>query len=185
MEDTVTNGNKAKASLRLLDRFQGYWEQIHSNSVNNVDKAKFVIKQLNRIEQSCLQRSEALYSFIQNYKSIGDLNQQIDIITCDIQNLERCFTQLEESLLELKILKERTVTEDYVTRVEADYEAQVRDQKALSEVRRDRLMSEHLERVQAFDREQLRALEEKRRILDKEFQEDKNRYLANKPPSQR
>lgn len=178
-----TSGNQANASVRLLNRFQNQWEQIHSNSVNNIDKARLVVKQLDRIEQSCSERSEALSSFIQGYKSIVDLNNQIDIIICDIQNLERYFIELEENLLRLKSFKEKTATEDYINRVEAEYEAQVRDQKALSEVRRDRLMSEHLERVQAFDKEQLRALEEKRLILGKEFQEDKNRYLANKEPS--
>lgn len=182
--DNSTKGNNMRASVKLFDKFQTQWQQIHSNSVNNLQKAKIVIEKLDRLEQNCSERSNALNSFIHGYKSIGELNNQIDNINCDIENLERCFTQLEDNLIILKAYKEWRASEDFINRVEAEFEAKVRDQKALSEIRKDKLMSEHLERVQAFEKDQLKVLEEKRLILEKEFQEDKNRYLANKPQGQ-
>lgn len=172
--------DKFTAGFRLLDKFETQWEQIHRMSEGNAEKAKIALTKLNSIDQSCARRLDALNKFMMGCKSLANLDEQINNISCDLKKLESSFIKIEEQLLLLRVRKEQMNAERFIGDVEGNYEAQVKQCKIQAEIRKDKLMDEHLQRVQDFEREQQQQLEERRRVLEKEFEEEKNRYLEKK-----
>lgn len=176
-QPTSRIGIKFRAGFGLLDKFQNQWAHIHNKSVNNVNKTKEVLKKLDRVEESTKRRQKALDNFVEGYKSLSKLDDQIKNIETDLRSLEINFIQIEELLLKLKAHKEQSDATKYFRSVESSYEQQVREQTCLSEARKERMKLEHLQRVQQFEEQQQKDLEERRAVLERAFEEEKNMYL--------
>lgn len=169
--------DKFTAGFRLLDKFEKQWEYLHQRSENNAIKAKQALTKLNQIELSCTRRLDALDQFVDGYNSLSSLDERINNINCDLKSLEQCFIKIEEHLLSLKLTKEKSDADKFVRNVEGNHGAQVQRLKIEAELRKDKLMSEHLLRVQSFENAEQTKLDERRRVLEKEFEEEKSRYL--------
>lgn len=183
-QKNVSNNNQYTIGFRLLDKFQYQWEQIHSKSEQNVIKANMALDKMNSIDQNTVKHMVALDSFFFNYKSMQKLNEQIDTIESDLKLLENNFGQIEDLLIVLKNFKENLEVKKYVDEMESNYQLQASGQKTLSNVRKERLKLDHLERVEAIEKEQERELQERRKILEQAFQEEKSRYLEKSKTNQ-
>lgn len=168
---------KFLAGRKLLDKFTGQWEQLHRASESNINKSKSAIDKLNTIDRSCMDRLNAMENFVSSYRGLSGLEQQINNISCDLNNLERSFIKIEEYLLQLAERNEMASCEKFLHEYRGNYEAQAQMAKIQSELARDRLMAEHLQRVQDFERHQQQALDERRKVLGREFEAEKLRYL--------
>lgn len=166
-----------KAGFKLLTKFQDQWEYIHHKSETNVIKAKHATKKLNSLEESCIKRVDALNCLMTSYRSLSKLDEQIKIIDSDLRLLESTFPQIEDLLIVLKNHNENITTSQTIETMKANLETQMREEKCLSDARREKLNNEHRERVEAFEMEQQRQLDERRQILEKAFEEEKSRYL--------
>lgn len=165
------------AGFKLLDKFTAQWEQLHRMSEANIDKSRIVVNKLSLLDNNCRARVDALDSIISSYRSLSELENQISSISCDISNLESIFVEIEKCLSFLTERKEHNDCEEYIRQIEGNYEAQVHREKILTELRRDNLMSEHLQRVQEFERQQQLALDERRRVLTEDFEAEKARHM--------
>lgn len=183
-QKNVSNNNQYTIGFRLLDKFQYQWEQIHSKSEQNVIKANMALDKMNSIDQNTVKHMVALDSFFFNYKSMQKLNEQIDTIESDLKLLENNFGQIEDLLIVLKNFKENLEVKKYVDEMESNYQLQASGQKTLSNVRKERLKLDHLERVEAIEKEEERELQERRKILEQAFQEEKSRYLEKSKTNQ-
>lgn len=123
---------------------------------------------------------ESLESFINGYKSLSNLEDQIGNIQGDLTKLEHSFVEIERCLFILTEEKQKRDTDKFLKMCKGNLETQIQREKVDSELRKDKLMSEHLQRVQNFESQQQNELRERRLLLEKEFQEEKNRYLQNK-----
>lgn len=169
--------NRFTAGFTLLDKFQDQWNQIHSITRRNVVKAKAALMRLDKIERSSTRHLDALDYFITSYKSLPKLEEQIQTIHHDLRVLETSFSHIEDLLIILKRYKEQRDAREYELDLETNYELQVIEMQNASRERRERLKQEHLGRVEAFEREQQKELEERRDILKRAFEEEKTRYL--------
>lgn len=168
------------AGFRLLDKFQNQWEQIHSKSEKNVIKAKTAFSKLLLVEQSTARRLQALDELNGGFKLLSKLDDQINNIHSDLEVLEERFVQIEDLLIVLKNNKESNNTAQQLDTLSANYTAQVHEIKTMSRVRRAKMKQDHLKRVELYEKRQQKDLEERRIILERAFEEEKNRYLENK-----
>lgn len=134
--------------LRLFDKFQNQWEQLHVRSEDVVSKAKSAVTKLAQLEQRSSRQLAAIDSISHCYKSLTKLDGQIRNIQCDLQLLEASFTKLGQSI---SILKQHKQREEEERR------------------RRDNIIE--------IDSDEERKLEERRQVLARAFQEDILRYL--------
>lgn len=169
--------NRFKAGFTLLDKFQCQWNQIHSTTRRNVVKAKTALMKLNLIEAGSAKHLEALECFITSYKSLPKLEEQIQTIHHDLKVLETSFSKIEDLLIVLKKHKEQRDAQQHEIDLESNYELQVIEIQNASRERRERLKQDHLKRVEAFEKEQQKELDERRDILKRAFEEEKTRYL--------
>uniref|UniRef100_A0A6G1S792 Uncharacterized protein n=1 Tax=Aceria tosichella TaxID=561515 RepID=A0A6G1S792_9ACAR len=165
------------AGFKLLDKFTAQWEQLHRVSVANVDKSRMVVDKLSLLDKNFKARLSALNSIISSYRSLSELENQIARISCDINGLENTFIEIEQCLALLGEQKEQNNCDEFIRQCEGDYEAQVQREKIRTELRRDQLMSEHLQRVHIFEQQQQQALDERRRVLTEEFEAEKARHM--------
>jgi len=168
------------SGFRLLDKFKAQWECLHRYSESNVSKVQSTVQKLETIEKSCSRQLEALQAFSTGFKSLARLDEQIVSIQNDFAALEATIVKIEESLIQMTQEKEKRDFEKYIRSIEGNHEALMQREKIESELRRDRLMSEHLKRVQKFEEEQQRELEERRVVLERQFEEEKKQYLNKK-----
>lgn len=166
-----------KAGFALLDKFQNQWEQIHSTTITNVGKARTALTRLNFMEDWSARHLEALDRLIASYQSLPKLDEQILAINNDLETLERSFSKIEELLIVLTRYKEERDAQQHAIISEANYERQVLEMQNASRERREGLKQNHLRRVEAYEREQQKELEERRHILERAFEEEKTRYL--------
>lgn len=166
------------AGFNVLDKFLNRWEQLHSRSEKNVAKANKVSNTLASIERSSARQMEALNEFISSYKSLSKLNDQIKTIDGHLNLLFNSLSNIEELLIVLKNDKEVKETNQYMEDLSLNYQQQVQQLQANSKENQERLKLEHLQRVTKFEIEQQSQLEERRRILEKAFEEEKKNYLA-------
>lgn len=178
-DSTRQSNNSPGADFRLLDKFQTQWEQIHIKSEQNVIKARVASKKLASVERKAARHLEALDEFIRSCKCFNMLEENISNIENDLKTLESSFAQIEDLLTILRNHKEHNITVQYVDTLTANSRLQISERKNISKSRRDKLKSEHLERVEVFEREQQKELEERRKVLERAFEEEKNRYLEN------
>lgn len=171
--------HKYTAGFEILDKFQSQWELIHKQTMSNVNKAKMALTKLNSVEQSCTKRLCAMDSFVSSYKSIYQLEEQINNISCDLEKLENYFVKIEDQLLILKARKARLDTERFIKETEKSLEIQIQKETSLSESRKDKLMAEHLARVHDLELMEQQKLEERRQILERQFEEEKKKYLES------
>lgn len=172
------------AGFKLLDKFQRQWQQIHSSSQINVNKANLVLDRLDSVERSCARRLQALDNLATAQRTLSKLDGHMQSIHSDLRNLENSFTQIEELLLVLKSHKERADGQQYMDTMERQCDGRVGELVRLSDARKEKLRADHLQRVGAFEEEQQRELEERRALLARAFEEEKSRYLNLKsgPP---
>ena len=168
---------KFRAGFKLLDKFSGQWEQIHRASERNISKSRLALDKINSLGRHSIERLKVLEDFISSYQALSKLDEQITNISCDLNNMESSFIKIEECLSALAMRNEETNCERFIRDYEGNYEALAQREKIQSELARDRLMSEHLQRVQQFESIQQQALEERRKVLAKEFEAEKARYL--------
>lgn len=167
------------ASLNLLEKFTGQWEQLHRTSESNINKSKTAIGKLLILDQCCKKRLLATNDFATSYKTLSVLGDHIDNIECDLNSLEKSFIELEECLSKLARLNEQTNCEKFIRECKGNFEAQAQLLKIQTEISRDRLMAEHLKRVQLVEHEQQSRMNDRRAILKNEFEAEKRRYLEN------
>lgn len=165
------------AGFKLLDKFTAQWEQLHRVSQTNIEKSRVVVDKLSLLDKNCKARLDALDSITLSYKSLSELESQISSISCDISNLENTFVEMEKCLSQLRERKEHLDCEQYIRQCEGNYEAQAQREKIRTELKRDQLMSEHLQRVREFEHQQQQALDERRKVLTEEFEAEKARHL--------
>lgn len=169
--------NRFKAGFALLDKFQSQWEQLHSTSKKNVAKARVAVTKLNQIEDHTTRHLKALDYFIASYKSLPKLEEQIQTIHNDLKTLESSFSKIEELLIVLRKHKEISDARQYAIDSESEYQSKLIELQNASRDRREKLRLDHLRRVEAYEREQQKDLEERRHILERAFEEEKTRYL--------
>lgn len=174
---------KFTAGRKLLDKFMAQWEQLHRANECNIHKSKLAMEKLKDIDRCCKERLSAIENFVTGYKSLAALEQQINNISCDLSNLESSFIKIEEFLTQMAERNERAECEKFIREYRGDHEAQVQMAKIQTELARDRLMAEHLQRVQDFERNQQQTLEERRKVLAEEFEAEKVKYLETAAPS--
>lgn len=175
--------DKYTAGFRLLNKFEAQWEQLHGTSERNANKAHIALAKLKGLNQSCSRRLDAINMFNESYKSLSMLEERINNISCDLSKLEEYIVVIEEYLITLKDIEEQNDANRFILSINGNHEAQVQQEKIQSELRKDRLMTEHLKRVQDFESNQQSLLEERRRVLERQFEEEKSRYLdKNKRP---
>jgi hypothetical protein len=163
--------------FKLLDKFTAQWEQLHRVSETNIDKSRLVVDKLSRIDGNCKALKVALGSITSCYKALHELDNQISSICCDINSMENTFRELEECLSLLGQQKEQLECERFIRQCEGEYEANVQKEQIRAELRRDQLMSEHLQRVHDFEMRQQEALDERRLVLEKEIEAEKARHM--------
>lgn len=176
--DTIRPHPAFTSGFNLLAKFQNQWGQLHSKSEHNVAKAKAVFEILNSIERSSIGRIEALNEFITSYRSLTKLEDQIKTINDDLQTLVTNLAKTEELLIVLKENKEANDADQYIEDLKSSYQKQVQQMEMDSKLRREKINSEHLQRVTKFEMEQEKELEERRQILEKAFEEEKKKYLG-------
>lgn len=176
-ESGLETANRFKAGFALLDKFQGQWEQIHSTTRKNVVKARVALTKLNQIEDRTTRHLRALDDFIESYKSLPKLEEQIQTIHNDLKTLESSFSKIEDLLIVLRKHKEMRDARQYAIDSELDYQSKVIEMQHGSRERREKLKLDHLKRVEAYEKEQQKDLEERRHILERAFEEEKTRYL--------
>lgn len=165
------------AGFKLLSKFQNQWTQIHSRSEINTSKARDALAKIDGINQALGGRQRALDEMKVGIKYLSNIQDQINRLDTDIEMLEGCFEKIEDLLIVLKNRKEIIDTESYVENCKSVYNTRVVEYREASEMRRDRLKSEHLLRVEKFELEQQKELEERRKMLERAFEEEKNLYL--------
>jgi hypothetical protein len=165
------------AGFKLLDKFTAQWEQLHRVSETNIGKSKIVVDKLSLLDQNCKARLDALDSISSGYKSLSELENQLSGISCDISSLENTFKKIEQCLSLLAERKERVDCDEFIRQCEGNLEAQIQREQIRTELKRDQLMSEHLQRVQNFEKQQQRALDERRKVLTEEFEAEKARHM--------
>lgn len=168
------------AGFRLLDKFKTQWEELHQASESNIKKTQLAIRKIHDMDKKFSIQLESLESFINGYKSLSNLEDQIGNIQGDLTKLEHSFVEIERCLFILTEEKQKRDTDKFLKMCKGNLETQIQREKVDSELRKDKLMSEHLQRVQNFESQQQNELRERRLLLEKEFQEEKNRYLQNK-----
>lgn len=168
---------KFTAGFKLLSKFSGQWEQIHRASERNISKSRLALDKINSLGRHSIERLKATEDLISSYQALSKLDEQITNISCDLNNMESSFIKIEECLSALAMRNEEINCEKFIRDYEGNYEALAQREKIRTELARDRLMGEHLQRVQQFDTMQQQSLEERRKVLEREFEAEKARYL--------
>lgn len=176
--DTIRPNPAFTAGFNLLAKFQNQWGQLHSKSEHNVLKVKAVFEVLNSIERSSIGRIEALNEFITSYRSLTKLENQIKTINDDLTTLITNLAKTEELLIVLKKNKEAHDADQYMEDLKSNYQKQKQQIETDSKLRREKIHSEHLQRVTKFEMDREKELEERRQILEKAFEEEKKTYLG-------
>lgn len=165
------------AGFRLLDKFKVQWEELHHVSESNVQKTHSVMSKLDAVGKNCSNQLEAFDIFTQGFKSLSSLEEQINNIHNDLEVLEGTFMKIEECLSTLMRDKVEREAEQFARDCEGNCEASMQREKIHFEIRKNQLMSDHLIRVQDYESDQQKKLAERRLLLKKEFEEEKNRYI--------
>lgn len=165
VETQLSSLGEYNTGLKLFDKFQNQWEQLHIKSEDIVIKAKTAVAKLVQLENRSSRQLEAIELISVSYKSLAKLDEQIESIQRDLQSLETCFTKIGDSISILRRQKE-----------EEEKAIRLRSLELQEQLRQGSY------EIISSDPEEERKLEERRQILAKAFQEDISRYLRENQP---
>lgn len=140
-------------------------------------KARTTLAKVDHLEMASARRLQAINDFVNCYRSLSKLDEQIDNIRNDLTSLESSFVKIEDLLIVLKNHKENVDAKQYVEDLEVQYLKKITEQQCLSDYRKSKLKIEHLQRVESLELQQRVELDERRQILEKAFEEEKSKYL--------
>lgn len=171
---------KFTAGFNLLDRFQIQWQLIHSKSIDNLSKAKYALSEIKALDKSVSKMADALDELSNSYKSFDQMNKQILNIGNDLQNLELSIRNIEDLLIIAKGHKEELEHRRVMNELDTTLEERTKELHNSSNKRRNQLKLDHNKRIADLERKYENELEERRFVLERAFEEEKQKYLEQK-----
>lgn len=93
------------AGFKILDRYHGQWQQLHTKSENNVRLAGQVSQRLDLLDRVSRNRLDALTSLDVHYRSLVLFEKQLGDISGNLGKLETSIAHIEELLSILRARK--------------------------------------------------------------------------------
>lgn len=169
--------DKSGAGFKILYRFQSQWENMHFKTENNLSKIGMITDKIDHLERSATRRLQSLDELNDCCKSLGTINDQIRDINSDLIQLERSIPMIESVLMQLKNQKEEQDLRSTLSQMDNKFQADKQAMVDISNARKEKLRTDHNKRIEAYEQKQLQELDERRLILEKAFEEEKQRYL--------
>lgn len=166
-----------QAGFKLLDKYKDEWRNIHANSISNIARVEKVSRGIDSLERESTRRLKSLDELGECCKSLCNLNKQVYDISNDLLNLEKTVPLIEDMLIDLKNHKENSDNEQINIELEHSLGQQINQLRERSMKKREKLKLDHNKRLEAYEQKQLEELDERRVILEKTFEEEKQRYL--------
>lgn len=173
------NSNVQKAGLSVLKHFQNQWCQIRANSEICSKKGRIVTNEIEKLDIASSKLSNSLELLLVSYRSLSQINELINITYSELSDLQDCFDKLESMLTSATNEKEMKDFEKFKSRLDADISWSIKEKSVQSELNKEKLLAEHNKRLLDVEQKQELIIEERRRLFEKAFEEEKSKYLEN------
>lgn len=166
-----------KSGFKLLTHFQDEWQKLHKNSEICSKKAQTAMQKLNKVELSSSKLLTSIQLLLVGYQSLSQIDERVQGIQNELDGLFGYFDKIETILTILRNDHEEQDLEEFKLKLDEDTSWSIKGKMIDSQVKKELINNEHKKRVLEFELKHEQELEERRKLYEKAFEEEKRKYL--------